>query len=683
MQSAPFSAFYFKLLPETDNGARVFLNDQPITADRMPMGTSAEATGSKRVPLLPIAERAGLHSANSPPVRLTGKQKYKIRVEFVHNTHFFVGNSDHGNINLDPKLYSLSLLFDGSLAFSDKPNFRVQGVPAHMQGARYIRSSQSPAMELVEFRVNVPTNLHVGYPANAAFPFAPFEAYLWKAHDTGETLSVQEKELQPFAFKRIFHRGGPISFSVLHVGTPFLIALSSVEQASSACGGEETNLSLSSGDHFFSCFSSSQETPAFGCKAALSGIHMDAPHGIWRTGSGNADSLMWPSEITLTFDGNGKLEHHSYLLAAPKVVTVVSLTHALVTELVEIKAEITQMYVSGSDSGGSFEFWGVPCSRREEESSLPPPVHELECLDTLSNALEGRAPEPGFQFIAVCPAKCFEEKGSAAGGPVYGLKSYAVESSICTAALHAGVCAKGAACEAFVTVTGPQTSFAATENNGVLSFTHGPAEKSIALAHASCTHSLLRVPPAKLKIHFGVSKEPLPQGWLADEGHVKQRRGPHMFGWLEQAAAPACASPKFSNLLSTGGLLFASAAALYATHPEPLPAAALPPPNFWSASVPHNGKYLVAVELGNPCGGGIGREEEAAVAFLEVNGQPLAQKLTIQKNKFYTATAFVEVREKLIILTSSCGNLAANVKNRKSCEHAAATTIFNVTIEEL
>ncbi|KAL8454637.1 hypothetical protein Emag_001345 [Eimeria magna] len=219
------------------------------------------------------------------------------------------------------------------------------------------------------------------------------------------------------------------------------------------------------------------------------------------------------------------------------------------------------MYVSGSDSGGSFEFWGVPCLRKEEDISLPPPVHELE-------------------FIAVCPAKCFEGNGLAARGPVYGINSYAVESSICTAALHAGLCVNGAACEAFVTVTGPQPSFAAAENNGILSSAHGTAEKSIALAHASCTHSLLRDLPMNLKVHFGISKMPLPQ--------------------MHAAAAAAA------------------------------------PPNFWSASVPHNGKYLVAVELGNPCGGGAASEEEAVVAFLEVNGQPLAQKVKIQKNKFYT-----------------------------------------------
>lgn len=172
-----------------------------------------------------------------------------------------------------------------------------------------------------------------------------------------------------------------------------------------------------------------------------------------------------------------------------------------------------------------------------------------QCLDTLANALQGRSPEAGFQFIAVCSSECFDGPP----GSVYGNTSYALESVICFAGLHAGICSKGAACELFVTVTGPQKEFAAVENNGVASRGHGSAEKSMALAHASCTHSLIHAPPIKLKIHFGAPTAPLPQvtvkafasaglpavmyvsstqtqGWLGDDGGVKKRRGRYFFG---------------------------------------------------------------------------------------------------------------------------------------------------------
>lgn len=76
----------------------MFLNGQPIIADRMPKGTSADATVAKRVPLVAVAERAGKHTTHSASIRLMKKQKYRLRVEFVHNTHFLVDAADSGNI---------------------------------------------------------------------------------------------------------------------------------------------------------------------------------------------------------------------------------------------------------------------------------------------------------------------------------------------------------------------------------------------------------------------------------------------------------------------------------------------------------------------------------------------------------------------------------------------------------
>lgn len=52
-------------------------------------------------------------------------------------------------------------------------------------------------------------------------------------------------------------------------------------------GGEEVNLSLTTGMYFENCESSSQQSSEFGCKAAFSGRHQDVPNGIWRTSTGN------------------------------------------------------------------------------------------------------------------------------------------------------------------------------------------------------------------------------------------------------------------------------------------------------------------------------------------------------------------------------------------------------------
>ena len=86
------------LFAETDNGARVFLNGLPLISDRMPPGTAADSSGSHRVSLISLAEKSGKHIVESPSIRLTGRKKYKIRVEMVHNTHFLFEHSDHGSL---------------------------------------------------------------------------------------------------------------------------------------------------------------------------------------------------------------------------------------------------------------------------------------------------------------------------------------------------------------------------------------------------------------------------------------------------------------------------------------------------------------------------------------------------------------------------------------------------------
>ena len=135
----------------------------------------------------------------------------------------------------------------------------------------------------------------------------------------------------------------------------------------------------------------------------------------------------------------------------------------------------------------------------------------LQCLDTITTALEEQEeanPSSILQFIGICSGKCFKEPA----GPVYGNKMYAVESALCSAALHAGVCTpQESACEVFITLGGPQISFYAENKNGIVSMTHGPADTSIAISHASCTHALLRQQPFKLNIHFEADRDkPLP-----------------------------------------------------------------------------------------------------------------------------------------------------------------------------
>lgn len=153
----------------------------------------------------------------------------------------------------------------------------------------------------------------------------------------------------------------------------------------------------------------------------------------------------------------------------------------------------------------------------------------------------------GVQFIGLCPPNCTFANHLE---PVYGFKVYAIESSLCAAAQHLGICGQSAACEILVTVTGPEKSFNATKQHGIVSMAHGPAEVALSITHGSCTNSLIQKRPLKLKVHFGVHTVPLPQvsdclyrnaaftqtrsswhqGWVSDNGAVKQRHGRFFFG---------------------------------------------------------------------------------------------------------------------------------------------------------
>lgn len=141
-------------------------------------------------------------------------------------------------------MFPLSLLYDGAPAYSDNSEFQLHAVPEQLRGLRYIRSPQTPAMSLMDFRVNLPATLYVGHPNEQPFPVAPFEEYQWKAQDTQYLLSVHEKEaggegpkqeLQ-FSFKRVVHRGGSFSLSISHTGVPFIVVFSPVEVSANACG---------------------------------------------------------------------------------------------------------------------------------------------------------------------------------------------------------------------------------------------------------------------------------------------------------------------------------------------------------------------------------------------------------------------------------------------------------------
>ncbi|MCA9565878.1 MAG: hypothetical protein KC561_20415, partial [Myxococcales bacterium] len=80
---------------------------------------------------------------------------------------------------------------------------------------------------------------------------------------------------------------------------------------------------------------------------------------------------------------------------------------------------------------------------------------------TCSTNAQGLAGDPGTHHTVTCPASC--------SGSVWGTGAYSDDSSVCTAAIHAGVLAAGAAGSIVVTIAPGQEAYPASTQNGVAS----------------------------------------------------------------------------------------------------------------------------------------------------------------------------------------------------------------------
>ncbi|CBZ53117.1 hypothetical protein NCLIV_029050 [Neospora caninum Liverpool] len=326
---------------ETDSGVRVFLNQQPIIVDRMLPATEADAVGDKIVPLTAVAGHPGRHTTESVPVELTAGEKYKLRVELVHTSHFKYENADSAYLN-------------GEKAFADSGQFVVADVPQRYQGMKMIRGPSDPAVECFEFSANMPVNVYVASPVGATLPLAPSEKQPWTAHDTGDDLSVY-RGTNPLSLaldssrmkirKIIFPEGGLISFNVTDKGVQFLLFLEGRKENALSCGGQQQVLSLVGGPTFAECEASSELSEEFGCRAALNGKNMDVKNGV--------------------------------------------------------RAAISQMYVNGEDSGGSFEFLGTACSLPEEGTTKEDEAPKIVIDDCRTNFWSLSVPENGRYRVEV------------------------------------------------------------------------------------------------------------------------------------------------------------------------------------------------------------------------------------------------------------------------------------------
>ncbi|CDJ44018.1 LCCL domain-containing protein, putative [Eimeria tenella] len=663
---------HYVFTTETDNGARVFLNGQPVVADRMPPGNPAEASGNKRVSLLSAVQKSGKHFSNSHSIRLIRKKKYKIRVEFVHNSHFLVDNSDRGSLrlmwssedfprevipskfffstdrppplkvsSLDPALYALSLLLEGAPAFADTAAFELHAVPPHLKGLRFLRSRRSPSEALMEFHLNSAAALFVAHPQQQPFPLAPFEDYLWKAQDTEDRIFIEKTkdnsqqssresaQESPEEKTQEEPKEGPESPEKEPKEGPE----SPEKEPKEGPESPEKEPEKSPEEHLTLQV---KRIVHRGGPVSLSIAHKGVPFLVILAPLEDAAAACAPLRNFLqTLTAKQDLVEFIWMaleaFGSPEVATV--------------QVEITQMFVNGGDSGGSFEFWGVPCLTAAAAADAAPAVLELErgaplgCMYTRS--CMRLPPLPGGPPETVC---CCSFQRSCFHGP----RPCCSFSGLLPRCMHSLFAAAAAAAEAADTLrshwgTAPAAGLAPRRRGPK----EAPGEVLLWLAERSSGASVQRTAALSLSA---------------------QQRGPRAFAYSSSERS----SKQIRSKNSLPAAAAAAAAAVQAEAGSATAAAAAAAANFWSLSVPLNGRYLVAAELGNCCG--VEGAGGAAAANLEVNGIPLVENLQIQERGFYVASVFVEVKEKIILLTAACEG--------EKCSKAL-TTLFNLVVQKL
>ncbi|OEH77247.1 PA14 domain-containing protein [Cyclospora cayetanensis] len=413
-------------------------------------------------------------------------------------------------ISVNPKMFDSDFLQNGVQPFLDNKSYFITDIPLRYHGRRMLRSLAQPNIDSFTIDLNVPAILYIASPADESLPLEPTNDAPWTAHETHETMTLlsgvdasgRALEAKPLSIRFISLRtAGGVKCKVRHTAIPFIIFVEPHKEEAFSCDesdAEEDVVSLVGGPAFAECDATSEQPDGFDCFSGLNGKHMDRPFGTWKTKGGGVgesitvrfrhlvqlthfrfkpldDQLLWPSEVTLSYSGklhtahcyefnrhnqgtyfskeegdegsetflmrhSNSLEHNTYKLRAPVITQYV-------------KAEISQMYVNGMESGGSFEFLGSICTTQVRAKGIS-----------------------SLRKILIEASR------------VFGSSSFAPESTVCASGVFAGICKAEvqAECSLLVTVGGAKNTFSKDTKHYIEAAEHGPSDASYTLAKAPC-----------------------------------------------------------------------------------------------------------------------------------------------------------------------------------------------------
>ncbi|XP_055388563.1 uncharacterized protein LOC129617260 [Condylostylus longicornis] len=269
---------------EADCGARIFLNGQPIVADRMPPPSSKDATGEKEVLLLPPSEHDGPKSVESAPVVLNGGEKNRIRS--LGNGRSMVSISTLHYTRLDPNYYEISFLYDGEYAHKDELREFV-AITVSQWGKNYSNPA-NPNTDSASIRcqyschpVSCSADCKVAHCESSTESFFSRVLRTLSVHAT-ELLRRRETSFQSMKLNQELHerklathltiykteilKPKLYTVNLLKPKTPFVAFLMPRKDAEGACGGTPIHLSKPNSVAYESCEASSFKTSEFGCQ---------------------------------------------------------------------------------------------------------------------------------------------------------------------------------------------------------------------------------------------------------------------------------------------------------------------------------------------------------------------------------------------------------------------------------
>ena len=274
-------------------------------------------------------------------------------------------------------------------------------------------------------------------------------------------------------FKKSFPSGKvkiPLGVNGLNVkGVPLIIFFGFDPSAGGpvTCGGNEINISKSTGENFKEC-SASSESQNYSCNSAFSTKMYDEENGMWVTkgeGIGAWIEIKFKSIFQITKfefknrrhpgERNSKLEllfdngeKQKYSVKNTDEIVMVKIDPMMTTS---VRFTIRNVYGT-INNGGSFNIYGVKCNNNDdnEKSSIIPGVKstknipalfktndsdpiKLKCKDSLSNShkFDNVKKSFGSKVLVFCPETCAFTDFS-----IYGDLIYAKDSAICKAAYH-------------------------------------------------------------------------------------------------------------------------------------------------------------------------------------------------------------------------------------------------------